>query len=465
MSLSTKNFGLIKPELTDAADITAFNSNWDIIDEELASVDKPVIATSADGVDYTATIEGVSELYVGLIITIIPDIVSASVTPTLDVNGLGALNIRQPLGINTTAVTNPNSTTWLSADKPVQLQYDGTQWKTINLVRTSASNLYGVVPVSNGGTGANNAEDALTNLGAAPSNHTHKYAGSSSAGGAATSATQLATARTIKTNLGSTSAASFNGTANVTPGVSGTLPIGNGGTGATTADAALTNLGAAKASHTHAAADLPVIPITKGGTGASTAEKALENLGAAPASHKHNASDINAGVLDITRIPLEELVNLYVWKKYNGEPEGYSEVEKTEFSMTTKYKPWSSSSLTSNSFYYDSTFTFESGKFELSDNRECIIAPTASEAEVFLGKYIAEGAMGNLSKLYYVPSDATIEDYSLSDGGAGIRFSKVIEMAQTGFVGLSAAKDNDSFPENGKHTDGYWYIYHKQLGE
>lgn len=47
----------------------------------------------------------------------------------------------------------------------------------------------------------------------------------------AVSATKLATARTIATNLASTTAASFNGTANVTPGVSGVLPAANGGTG------------------------------------------------------------------------------------------------------------------------------------------------------------------------------------------------------------------------------------------
>ena len=35
MSMTTTNFGLIKPELTDAADITAMNPNWDKIDTEL----------------------------------------------------------------------------------------------------------------------------------------------------------------------------------------------------------------------------------------------------------------------------------------------------------------------------------------------------------------------------------------------------------------------------------------------
>lgn len=50
--------------------------------------------------------------------------------------------------------------------------------------------------------------------------------------GNAASATKLATGRTIQTDLGSTSAPSFNGTANITPGVKGILPVARGGTGA-----------------------------------------------------------------------------------------------------------------------------------------------------------------------------------------------------------------------------------------
>jgi hypothetical protein len=47
------------------------------------------------------------------------------------------------------------------------------------------------------------------------------------------SAATLTTSRTFQTNLASTSTASFNGSANVTPGVTGTLPVANGGTGGT----------------------------------------------------------------------------------------------------------------------------------------------------------------------------------------------------------------------------------------
>ena len=55
--------------------------------------------------------------------------------------------------------------------------------------------------------------------------------GNASTATTASKANQLTTARTIRTNLASTSTASFDGTANVTPGVTGILPVANGGTG------------------------------------------------------------------------------------------------------------------------------------------------------------------------------------------------------------------------------------------
>ena len=63
----------------------------------------------------------------------------------------------------------------------------------------------------------------------------------------AKSATKLATARTITANLASSAAGKFDGSANITVGVTGTLPIAKGGTGSTTAAAARTALGCAPA--------------------------------------------------------------------------------------------------------------------------------------------------------------------------------------------------------------------------
>ena len=75
-------------------------------------------------------------------------------------------------------------------------------------------------------------KDAIDSAGTKESNHEKDTsAHANGIAGNAGSATKLATARTIQTNLASTAAASFNGTTNITPGVTGTLPVANGGTG------------------------------------------------------------------------------------------------------------------------------------------------------------------------------------------------------------------------------------------
>ena len=121
--------------------------------------------------------------------------------------------------------------------------------------------------------------------------------------GTVTAATKLTTARTIRTNLGSTATASFDGTANITPGITGILAIANGGTGASSASTARTKLGAAAAEHTHSFTDdiTGTVPVSRGGTGAWEAGAARTNLGAAAKEHTHSASDITSGTLPITR--------------------------------------------------------------------------------------------------------------------------------------------------------------------
>jgi hypothetical protein len=106
----------------------------------------------------------------------------------------------------------------------------------------------GALPFDNGGTGQTTQQAAMNALAGAITsgqylrgNGTNVVMSSIQAGDVPTlnqnttgSAATLTTARDIQTNLASTAAASFNGSANITPGVTGTLPVGNGGTGQTT---------------------------------------------------------------------------------------------------------------------------------------------------------------------------------------------------------------------------------------
>ena len=95
--------------------------------------------------------------------------------------------------------------------------------------------------------------------------------------------------------------------------LNGTVPVDRGGTGATDAAGARTNLGitpanigAADSNHTHALANCTgTLAINKGGTGATDAATALSNLGAAAASHNHSASNITSGTLNAARLPFK----------------------------------------------------------------------------------------------------------------------------------------------------------------
>lgn len=151
----------------DLSNVSAASFAQKMREAELASI---YTADSADGVAYTVTIPGVTELQHGMRIMISPSRNSASTTPTLDVNGLGAHGIRLPLSFNNVATTMPRLATFFSADKPLLLMYDANyahgQWKAMEKPRISAQDLYGTVPVESGGTGATTAEGALEALGA-----------------------------------------------------------------------------------------------------------------------------------------------------------------------------------------------------------------------------------------------------------------------------------------------------------
>jgi hypothetical protein len=81
---------------------------------------------------------------------------------------------------------------------------------------------------------------------------------------------------------------SFDGTAAVNPGVTGTLPIGNGGTGLTSNPSMLINLGSGSAANVFETSPRPgvtgTLPIKNGGTGLTASPSMLVNLGSTTAA-------------------------------------------------------------------------------------------------------------------------------------------------------------------------------------
>lgn len=137
----------------------------------------------------------------------------------------------------------------------------------------------------------------------------HVHPAQTTISGNAGTATKLATARTIQTNLASTSSASFDGSANITPGVTGTLSITHGGTGATTAADARKNLGLGEVATNN------VVPIARGGTGATDRATALGVLsgGGTYSGDLNNAIDPGVYWVDLSSCSNGPSTSGYGW--------------------------------------------------------------------------------------------------------------------------------------------------------
>lgn len=138
-------------------------NGYEIYDEAVRELSLGVI-TSGTGAAYKADVKAIDALTVGVNFTMIPHVAATSTSPTLNVNNFGAKPIRQRLSSSSSGSVSKVSSDMLSKDKPVNVVYDGENW-LIDIPVPDASNIYGVVPVSNGGTGATIASTALNNLG------------------------------------------------------------------------------------------------------------------------------------------------------------------------------------------------------------------------------------------------------------------------------------------------------------
>lgn len=174
MSKTTENYNLTLPELTDPADITQLNQNWDTIDKALIP-NKVYSAIGTHnqytGSKYVVTVPGLTELYKGLKLTIIPDSTSLLQYIYLNVNDTGNKYLIQTISSNTGGGVYGSCNDWVREGYPITVMFDGNMWRVLSVTVPSAEHLSGIVPIKHGGTGAEDAPSALANLGAAPSGY------------------------------------------------------------------------------------------------------------------------------------------------------------------------------------------------------------------------------------------------------------------------------------------------------
>lgn len=122
------------------------------------------VASSSDGVAYTSTVPGISELSAGASFIMVPDKTSASKEPTLDVNGLGEKKIRRRLSAITTSLQSGYSNTWIFANKPFQVVYDGTAWVVEGMAKPVGADVYGAVPQATADASGNVITDTYATI-------------------------------------------------------------------------------------------------------------------------------------------------------------------------------------------------------------------------------------------------------------------------------------------------------------
>lgn len=122
------------------------------------------VASSSDGVAYTATVPGIESLSSGASFIMIPDKTSASKEPTIDVNGLGAKKIRRRLSAITTSLQSGYSNTWISINKPFQIVYDGAAWVVEGMPKPVGADVYGAVPQATADASGNVITDTYATI-------------------------------------------------------------------------------------------------------------------------------------------------------------------------------------------------------------------------------------------------------------------------------------------------------------
>lgn len=149
-SPTSNTVGAIKADSAKTTDIQPVRLGTD---GKLYSSGIPIFTTSGTGRAYTANVPEITELVDGMLVVMIPHAASGSTSPTLNINGLGAHQIRRFKSSGSSNNYSASYTNWLYPGVPVLIVYSSGYWSVCNLTKPDASDLLGQVSALHGGTG------------------------------------------------------------------------------------------------------------------------------------------------------------------------------------------------------------------------------------------------------------------------------------------------------------------------
>lgn len=251
------------------------------------------------------------------------DLTTAITGARYDINGeniTGTLSVARGGTGRTTAPTNGylrgNSSGVYETMTPTGVRNDiGAATAEHGHALTDA-NITGTLPVNQGGTGVTTVSAARDALGV-PASTTAITAGPGLTGGGDLTANRTLQVVFEGNGSASTVARSDHGHSLADDNIVGTLPVGQGGTGATSAAAARTNLGVAPTIHGHALTDSNItgtLPVAQGGTGRTSITQGTYLRGNGTAEVTMRApgdvlADIGGMPRDVETLPANQNIN------------------------------------------------------------------------------------------------------------------------------------------------------------
>lgn len=181
---------------------------------------------------------------------------------------------------------------------------------------------------------------------------------------------------------------------------------------------------------------------------------------------------LNAAILNqfVALSDIKALPNMYLWKKYEGDPSLYTETDVENEAIVSKLKLSSLPTYYPDIRYAD-TFTVADGEITLVDPKT-ISSPTVTKINSVQGKYVQPGfAAGgfNTTLIYYIPDDATFSETTDTSGHMSqyrLTVDKAVRIDSNAYLGYVMDESYGTYPTEGTNEDdGYWYVYHKRFGD